>query len=67
MQYAAFVAAALVTLTAAGVSAWTFRLRVLASLEEGLARAFTDYGRTRETTIAVDNLQARVGRNIHIK
>ncbi|XP_018011655.1 tetraspanin-7 [Hyalella azteca] len=59
--YAAFVLADLVTLVSAGVSGWTFRMRVLASYEEGLARAFTDYGRTVDITRAVDNLQSSLG------
>ena len=54
------------TLVSAGVSGWTFRLRVLASYEEGLARAFTDYGRALDTTRAVDNLQSSVNITVTI-
>ncbi|RXG69420.1 Tetraspanin-3, partial [Armadillidium vulgare] len=47
----------LVILLGAGVSGWAYRGRLKTSYEEGLARAFTEYGRSSEKNSSVDSLQ----------
>ncbi|KAL7638830.1 UNVERIFIED_CONTAM: hypothetical protein RMT77_010364 [Armadillidium vulgare] len=55
--YAAFLLVVLVILLGAGVSGWAYRGRLKTSYEEGLARAFTEYGRSSEKNSSVDSLQ----------